>query len=257
VNAGRQATLFGDFQASKNRRKFGSQSFSEETLFHPGAIVLEFVMRIYSIVLLFGMVVCTSPAGAAVYDILNQGGGIQLSGFIVTTGKLGVLAQSDILNWQVEVVGISGPGLMTSIDKTNSTVTLTGGALSATSTGLVFNFASHAASELSFRSNQAYVVAFYGLQPAFGLNYCDLGAACSYTVGSASIPYEVERVLTSTHGASIGTRPTGSSAIATLAATPLPASVSLFGSGLAGLAGLAGLRVWPRRQRRAGAAGRT
>ena len=60
----------------------------------------------------------TSPAGATTYNVVNQGGGILLSGTIVTDGVLGTLSQSDITAWHINQNSVSGSGFPTSIDNT-------------------------------------------------------------------------------------------------------------------------------------------
>ena len=77
-------------------------------------------------------ILSSSAASAITYNVLNQGGGILLSGTITTDGHLGTLSASDITGWQIIQTGISGSGLLTSIDNTNSTISLSGLALSAT-----------------------------------------------------------------------------------------------------------------------------
>jgi hypothetical protein len=168
----------------------------------------------------------SSPASAISYNVLSQGGGILLSGTITTDGQLGTLSVADITAWQINQTGISGSGLPTSINNTNSTVSLTDGALSATSTSLIFNFASTTASILSFTSTQHFTVAGGTVLPAFGLTYCDTGAACKAPISGAS--YDVLLVLSSTQGASITPR---SICTSTIASVPGP----IVGAGLPGL----------------------
>src|SRR5437588_10389678 len=94
-----------------------------------------------------------ASANAIIYSIVNQGAGIPLTGFITTDGHLGTLSQSDITAWQITETGTSSPGIITTIDNTTSTVSLTDGALSATNAALLFNFASTISSTLIFTTN--------------------------------------------------------------------------------------------------------
>jgi hypothetical protein len=159
-----------------------------------------------------------TPAKATTYHVLNQGGGILLGGSITTDGNSGVLAASDILSWQIFELGTNFSGVMKSIDNTNSTLVLTGGALSATTAGLVFNFASTTSSKLSFASTATAVV--LGVtRPKFSLIYCDVGAACKDPFNTS---FEVNLQLFSTSGGTSGTRPIGTTLIAET--TPLPAA---------------------------------
>jgi hypothetical protein len=191
-------------------------------------------MRTSGIWLFLGIASLTiSPADATTYSMVNQGGGIPLTGYIITDGAMGTLSQSDIISWMITETGTSGPGILTSIDKTNSTVSLTGGALSATSAGLVFTLSASGSSILSFTSNQSY-----SGHPAFKLTFCDTAAACFYTVGTLKITYDTELILSTTAGSTMQTRGTVTSPIALRVVTPLPASLPLLLSGLAGIGAL-------------------
>jgi hypothetical protein len=182
----------------------------------------------------------TSPASAITYNVLSQGGGILLSGTITTDGHLGTLAATDITSWHINENSITGSGFLTSIDNTNSSVSLTDGALSATTTALVFNFASTTSSILSFTSTQTFPSIGGIILPAFGLTYCDTGAHCIAPINGST--YDVDLILSSKSGASITPRFVGTSPIATV---PGP----IVGAGLPGLmlAG-AGLLGWWRKR---------
>ena len=186
-------------------------------------------MRIKSVFPAFAavlaLVLTNSIARATTYNILNQGNGILLSGTITTDGHLGALTAADITAWDIIQTGISGSGLPTSIDNTNSTLSYSGGALSATNTALVFNFTLSTASVLSFTSNQTFHVLSQTL-PAFQLTYCDAKAACIPPFGFSSA--DVILVLSSTAGADIPSRPIGTSPIATVPGPTVGAGASSF-----------------------------
>lgn len=128
---------------------------------------------------------------------------------------------------------------MQTINNTNSSISLTGSALKSDSTGLVFNFSSSAAAKLAFTSNQSFFNSiFHANEPAFQLTYCDTIAACK-APSPINTPYLVQLILTNTTGSvTIGDRPTGTSPIAIPVAIPLPASFTLFLSGLGVMVGL-------------------
>jgi hypothetical protein len=186
-------------------------------------------MRIKSVFPAFAavlvLVLTNSIARATTYNILNQGNGILLSGTITTDGHLGALTAADITAWNIIQTGISGSNLPTSIDNTNSALSYSGGALSATNTALVFNFTLSTASVLSFTSNQTFHVLSQTL-PAFQLTYCDAKAACIPPFGFGSA--DVILVLSSAAGADIPSRPTGTSPIATVPGPTVGAGASSF-----------------------------
>jgi hypothetical protein len=194
-------------------------------------------MRLSVIGVFVGLVLTgVSPALATTYDLVSQGYGIGLNGTIVTDGTMGTLAQANILDWQITETSTASPGYLTAIDATNSTLSLLGSALSATSSGLVFNFNSTISSLLSFTSTQTnYIFVLRKNEPAFQLIYCDTGGACKSPFNTA---FKVQLILTSPAGGTYQAKIGGTSQIATLEPVPLPEGLSLLLTGLAGFAGL-------------------
>ena len=90
-------------------------------------------------VLLLGTAVATGidPASASItYDVaLQNAGPLTLTGIITTDGSTGILAQSDIVDWNLLVTG--DPVALT---PANAPVFLVGSDLTATLTALSFNF---------------------------------------------------------------------------------------------------------------------
>jgi hypothetical protein len=112
-----------------------------------------------------------SQAGATVYDLVGTSG-ISVSGTITTDGDTGVLAASDITDWDINQT-FDTVHFQSFIDPTNSTVTLTGPGLTATSTQLLFNFSDTTSSKLDFSSNN-----FFGGSGGLSLQFCDAVTAC-------------------------------------------------------------------------------
>src|SRR5262252_9962396 len=89
--------------------------------------------------ILVGLAGSMSPLSAAtVYTVSDVLGPVTLGGTITTDGTIGALAVSNIVNFDVTFTGTS----TTHITKSTNQVTnfITGNALTATASGLFFNF---------------------------------------------------------------------------------------------------------------------
>jgi PEP-CTERM motif len=125
---------------------------------------------------LLGLIACmvlsgVSQVGATVYDLVGTSG-ISVSGTITTDGDTGVLTASDITDWHINQT-FDTVHFQSFIDPANSIVTLTGTALTATPTQLLFDFGDTASSKLDFSSNN-----FFGGSGGLSLQLCDAVTAC-------------------------------------------------------------------------------
>ena len=194
---------------------------------------------------LLALVVSTPVAEAStvytVTDALNRGQG-RATGFIETDGTVGVLSAANIVDWNLHIVqfspifGEGSAGLFGPLSGNNSTVNVQGSALSATATGLFFDFGSSGPTpQFVDFVGTGFVgeLCLYGLQEHCG---GPEGPVISFAspVGEVNItsfflldtPFTIE--------------------IAT-AQTPLPAALPLFATGLGAL----GLFAWRRKKKAA------
>jgi hypothetical protein len=134
---------------------------------------------------LLGLIACmasmgVSQAWATVYNITDTSS-ISVTGTITTDGATGTLSAADITDWLINQPDTRlAPAI---IDPANSAVSLTGGALTATSTELLFNFSDTAPSLLSFASNN-----FFGGSGGVDFQYCGADAAtpCFTSISNVS-----------------------------------------------------------------------
>jgi hypothetical protein len=163
-----------------------------------------------------------------------------LSGTITTDVNTGVLSQSDIVSWDI-VQSANTVQFGSTLDPANSMVSLTGTALTATATGLFFNFGATDNSLLEFFT-----------PPGTGnnLQFCDATTPCTNQNGAQSFSDIVYVFVAPGLGSTSGSSPQGLAtteiaAAAAPAATPLPAALPLFATGLGGL----GLLGWRRKRK--------
>jgi len=162
-----------------------------------------------------------------VYHLDLTGGGASAIGTITTDSTIGTLSAPNILDWQillttgVQTFSLNGPS--------NSEYFVEGAGLTATATGLFFNFGAADQSALIFENPVV----------GSGINFLcfnDTQGACSLDPSLVAV-----RTTGASTTFSIGS---GVQQIASVAATPLPAALPLFASAIGGL----GFVGWRRRR---------
>lgn len=93
---------------------------------------------------------CAGAAHATVYDLINQGiGPATATGAITTDGTIGALAQSNITNFAITVTDTSGSFTLNPADSNLYNGAVFGSNLTATSSGLFFDYGSGAGAFLA------------------------------------------------------------------------------------------------------------
>jgi hypothetical protein len=149
--------------------------------------------------------------------------GVTANGTITTDGMLGTLTASDITDWNLLLHG----GLANfTLSNSNSSVADLGTTppLTATSTGLFFDFSSTTLGFIGFATSGS----------TNGLSFCDVGACGSQFAGIAIIVNSLGITEKSSGDLEIASR-----------ATPIPAAFPLFATGL----GAMGLLGWRRKRK--------
>ena len=184
-----------------------------------------------------------SPAFAKTYEMSEIGNGFAITGSIVTDGQFGVLSQADILSWDLNIITSGGIGGISHLTGPSSVVPiervdLTGSGLTADNFGLFFNFGGNFSIfrfEQIGQNNSLIGLIEFETLPIIQLDILTtdiFGAPISGVVipPAATLQFAVD--------------PTAFDAVA----TPLPAALPLFATGLGAL----GLLGW-RRKRKAAA----
>jgi hypothetical protein len=176
-----------------------------------------------------------------VYDVVDQGLFIRISGTITTDGTNGILSSTNIIDWNLAFLNLAD--LLSSITLTpiqsptlgNSVVIVTGSDLSASPTSLTFNY--------SDTTSSAGALTFLGAS-------CPPACAQFGYLSAAHFPPGSVFVLLGDQGFNSdfasGDR-SGTQVIATAEATPLPAALPLFATGVGAL----GLLGWRRKRKQA------
>jgi hypothetical protein len=176
------------------------------------------------------------PAYATTYSLNFPS--LSVTGTITTDGHTGALSAADITAWHFNQTLDTGhfPGGMDSTAP-GASLTLTGSALTATATGLFFNFADTNPAFLNFTSDgwPGPLINDHGLS----LEFCGANTPC-VNQNSATDNSFIMLVLIAGGccATSEGLPESGIFQIATtsdIAATPLPAALPLFASGLGAL----------------------
>jgi hypothetical protein len=180
---------------------------------------------------LLGLVACVALFGVSqaeastIYDVNDTAGSLSVTGTITTDGTIGVLGSGDILAWSLIISGSGTPTPAMTSSNTNL-LGLSESDLTATADALVFNYSGVDGGALIFATSGGPFLGFVGWiapSPSCLLNHT---SGCLYLEDKTSLPVasgEADR--------------SGDLTIATLAPTPLPAALPLFGAGL-GLMGL-------------------
>ena len=171
--------------------------------------------------------VSTSSIASIVYSVDRTIGAGTVTGTIETNGNLGVLADSDILNVNLTV---SAPNLPGSPESLPWFTGISGNAVSATDTQLLFDFSASGDNYFAVQgpgdpeTTGVYGV-FWHLETA-GFSAVGFGEHITY-VNSVGNEVTIQSVI-----------PTGSVVFAEVTTVPVPAAVWLFGSGLLALASI-------------------
>jgi hypothetical protein len=118
-----------------------------------------------------------TEAGATTYTLTGVSS-ISVSGTITTDGNTGTLFQADITSWQLNQPDTT---FVTSLNPSNSTVSLIGNALTANATQLLFDFSDTTPSLLVFESPN-----FLGGSGGFSLQFCDATSQCQSAIGMSN-----------------------------------------------------------------------
>ena len=161
---------------------------------------------------------------AIVYNLDRTIGAGTVTGFIETDGTIGVLGAANITDWTLTLTAPNlsgGPTVVIDAADANSITTVTGTALTASATGLTFDFSSNG-------STNWFLLWSTSSLDGYRLNQCFSGnnQECIFR----------DNVTPNTEAQWVDRSGQVEFAVA---AVPVPAAVWLFGSGLLGLIGVA------------------
>jgi len=130
----------------------------------------------------------TSPALADVYNVNIGFTALGVTGQITTDGTTGVLSAANIIDYDLFIqqggfnVELTGP-----LSGNNSTYELVGSDLTATSTGLFFNFSSPSSSFVDFFNLQGYIC-FNNASHGCGSSPSSVELSASSPIGPSALP---------------------------------------------------------------------
>jgi hypothetical protein len=191
------------------------------------------------------LILGVGQASATVYS-LTFPSSTDISGTITTDGDTGILSASDITSWHI-VDTSSNAHFQFTLKQLNSTVSLAGSALTATTTQLLFDFSSITDSLLNFSSPN-----FFGGSGGYSVQLCDATGTCLNQ--NLSPDHSVILVVFIAPGCCSGGAPTLESGVTQIAAAGLPPvpEPSTWAMMLVGFASL-GFLACSRRKRAAAA----
>ena len=175
-----------------------------------------------------------TPAFAKTYDIAEITTDFSITGSIVTDGQFGVLSQADILGWSINIFAPGGT-LKANVSSAGPfpTIEVTGSALTADNFGLFYNF-SALNSDLFVTNSDKFGTHITG---ELELSHNFLAVVYRDDVLNMGVILDITPSGTS----QFAIDPTAFDAIA----TPLPAALPLFATGLGAL----GLLGWRRKRK--------
>jgi len=179
---------------------------------------------------IMGCLCSISAADAGVFTVNRTAGAGTVTGTITTDGLLGVLATSDVTDWNLLLtVGASNFTLQGPLSGNNSALLVSGSSLSATATDLLFNF-----SALGFALFQSPII-------GSGQNWwCVEGPSSGCTPYGQQGFNESIQIGSYPDGPHAAVAREGSQVIGTTTTTqvPEPLTLSLFSAGIVGVATL-------------------
>jgi hypothetical protein len=184
---------------------------------------------------LIGIIACAASFGAShatatTYQV--DIAPLHVTGSITTDGHTGTLSAVDITSWQF-AQSADATHFLSSFGNAGSTLSLSGTALSATATQLLFNFSSTGSSELMFSSNN------WPSNGGFAVQYCDAATPCLNQNNAPSFSAtQLVLIAPGCCSTSGGIAESGNTVIATATITPGVPEPSTWAMLILGFAGL-------------------
>ena len=170
-----------------------------------------------------------TPASAKTYDIAEITGALSISGSIVTDGQFGVLSQADILSWNLTILHLGGSGVNLNSGAPSAKLFFGGSALSADNFNLFYNFSVAPSNDNFFFITQPVNNAIGFTTGLLELSLFDGVTLFNEQVHpGGNLPFAIDPTPFDDN-----------------IATPLPAALPLFATGLGAL----GLLAWRRKRK--------